>query len=223
MMGGKGKKQNIYQHPNANNPVPIPVQVVKPVTSPISLNHSPMQVDAIGTRGDKRNPFPAIRSICIQRSLCFRCLQPFEAKTHMVNGERRCPNKNASLSDKLALISNMKTDKKKSSDATSHQIAALNIENDTEEQDIEALNDLEEEEREAVDWLVEEFLTGRSEDYYPATSGILPPVEINSVKLMADSSYPRRIVVPLTLKDDSICIQTMAFMDIGLMTNFVDD
>lgn len=76
-MGGKSKK-NIYQHLNSNNPVTIPVQVVKTVTPLIPVAHTPMEIDAIATRNnDKRNPFPAIRSICIQKSLCFRCLKPF--------------------------------------------------------------------------------------------------------------------------------------------------
>lgn len=221
-MGGKAKKPSIYQHPNSSNPIPIPVQVVKPVTSQSSLNHSPMEVDAISARNDKRNPFPAIRSICIQNQLCFRCLQPFEAKTHMVGGERKCPNKNASLSDKLALISDTKKEKKKF-ETTTHQIAALTVENNTDEQDEQALKDLHEEEREAVGWLVEEYLSGRSEYCYPAIPEIKNPVEINSIRLMADTSYPRRVVVPLTLKDDSINVQTMAFLDIGSMTNFIDD
>lgn len=220
-MGNKVKK-NVYQHPNSNNPIPIPVQVVKPVPA-LSPSSSPMQVDAITTRNEKRNPFPAIRSICIQNSLCFRCLQPFEAKTHMVEGERRCPNKNASLSDKLALISNSKIDKKKPSDTKIHQIAALTIEYDTDELDARALGELQEDERDAVGWMVEEYLTGRSEYYYPATSDLIEPIEINSIRINADKSYPRRVVIPLTLKDVTISVQTMAFLDIGSMTNFVDD
>lgn len=221
-MGGKTKKQTIYQHPNATNSIPIPVQVVKPVMSQPSLTHTPMEVDAISAKNDRRNPFPAIRSICIQNQLCFRCLQPFEAKTHMVGGERQFPNKNASLSDKLALISDTKKDKKKF-ETTTHQIAALTIESDTQERDEQALRDLHEEEREAVGWPVEEYLSGRSEDYYPAPSTIIDPVEINSIRLMADTSYPRRVVVPLTLKDNKINVRTMAFLDIGSMTNFIDD
>lgn len=220
-MGGKPKKM-MYQHPNANSPAPIPVQVVKPVISNPTQPHIPMEVDAINTQNDKRNPFPAIRSICIQNSLCFCCLQPYNVKTHMIGGERKCPNKNASLSDKLALISNTK-DVTKRPFETKHQIAALAIGSDTAEQDDKALEDLEEEEKEAVGWLVEEYLAGLSEDHYPTTPEILNPVEINAIKLMADGSYPRRVVVPMTLRDASICVQLMAFFDIGLMNNFVDD
>lgn len=221
-MGGKMKKQSVYQHPNSIHPVPIPVQVVKRVMSQSTMTHVPMEVDAIAARNERRNPFPAIRSICIQKQLCFRCLQPFEVKTHMVGGERKCPNKKAGLSDKLALISDNKKDKKKFK-TTTHQIAALTVENDTDKQDEKALADLEDEEREAVGWLVEEFLTGRFEDYYPATSELIDPVEINSICLMADNSYPRQVVVPLTLKEDSIGVKTMAFLNIGSMTNFVDN
>lgn len=141
-MGGKSKK-NIYQHLNSNNPVTIPVQVVKTVTPLIPVAHTPMEIDAIATRNnDKRNPFPAIRSICIQKSLCFRCLKPFEPKTHMVDGERRFPNKNASLSDKLALISDVKHDKKKPFETNIHQIAALTVGSDTDNQDERALGEL---------------------------------------------------------------------------------
>lgn len=156
LMGGKVKKQNVYQHPNAHqSTLPIPIQIVKPPTSS-SPTHSAMEIDAIGTRQDKRNPFPAIRSICIQKGLCFRCLQTFDVKTHMVDGERRCPNKNASLADKLALITN-KPYKKKASDTSPHQIAALTIGSDTETLDAEALSSLQEDERDAVGWMVEEF------------------------------------------------------------------
>lgn len=112
LMGGEAKKV-VYQHPNANNAMPILVQVVKPVMSTSTLPHVPMKVDAINTRSDKRNPFPAIRSICIQNSVCFLCLQPYKVKNHMVGGGRKCPNKNPSLSDKLPLISNTKDVKKK--------------------------------------------------------------------------------------------------------------
>ena len=181
-----------------------------------------MEIDAIMTKTDKRNPFPAMRSLCIQNNLCFRCLHAFDPKTHMVNGERCCPNKNASLADKLALISNRKIVEKKKEDPI-HQIAALSIEEDTDEQDEEALRNLGEEEREVVDWLIEEYVTGLSEVVYPHTSDSLDVIKVNSIKLMADSSYPRRVVVPATLKTVTGSIQTMAFLDIGLMTNFVDD
>lgn len=70
-MGGKNKRQNVYQHPNAHNSThpPVPVQIVKP--SLPSPTHSAMEIDAVGTRQDKKNPFPAIRSVCIRNGLCF--------------------------------------------------------------------------------------------------------------------------------------------------------
>lgn len=48
-----------------------------------------MEVDAVATQNDKKNPFPAICSICMQDSLCFRCLGPFDVETHMIDGEQR--------------------------------------------------------------------------------------------------------------------------------------
>lgn len=222
-MNGKPKKTNIYQHPNSNNPIPIPVQVVKPSPSS-SQTAQPMEIDAINTRYEKRNPFPAIRSVCIQNGLCFRCLQTFDVKTHMVDGERKCPNKNASLSEKLALISKDKNVKRKTSKSKTHHIAALTtIEDDTQDLDNEALAELKIDEREAVGWMIEEYLTGWSDDHYPTPAEELGHVEINSIRLMADTSYPRRVVVPFKLRDEAICVPTMAFMDIGSMTNFVDD
>lgn len=221
-MGGKAKKQVIYQHPNPINPVPIPVQITKPLT-PLQNNHQPMEVDAITARNEKRNPFPEIRSICIQKGLCFRCLQPFKVKTHMVGGEHHCPNRNASLSDKLALISTNKQDKKVITDIKTHQIVALSIGSDTEEQDTAALESLRDEGRDAVGWMVEEYLTGWSDINYPTESERVDQVEVNAIRLMADDSYPRRVVVPFKLKDTEICVPTMAFLDIGSMTNFVDD
>lgn len=68
-MGGK-KKTGLYQHPNASNQTPTPIQINKPVVIHTS-NSTPMEIDAIVTKNDKRNPFPAIRSICVQNSLCF--------------------------------------------------------------------------------------------------------------------------------------------------------
>lgn len=220
-MGGKIKKQTLYQHPNATNQTTTPIPIIKPIGVNIQTQ-VPMEIDAIVTRHDKKNLFPAICSICVKNNLCFRCLQSFDPKTHLVNGERHCPNKNASLSEKLSLISDPKyNDKKKI--GKPHQIAALTIEEDTDQQDSQALSELGEEEREAVDWLIEDYLTGLSDVVYPHRSDTLDKLEINSIRLMADALYPRRVVVPMSLKDGSLSIQTMAFLDIGSMTNFIDD
>lgn len=208
-IGGKAKKPMLYQHPNSSNHTPTPIPIIKPVV--INTGSTPMEIDAIKTKTDKRNPFPAIRSLCIQNNLCFRCLLAFDPKTHMVNGERRCPNKNASLADKLALSSNRKSlDKKR--EEIPHQIAALSIEDDTDKQDDEALQAMGEEERDVVDWLIEEYIEGLSDVVYPHTLDYLDTVEVNSIKLMADSSYPRRVVVPANLKTKTGSIQTMAFL-----------
>lgn len=132
----------------------------------------------------------------------------------MEGGERCCPNKNASLSDKLALISSEKSDSKNKTDTKPHQIAALTVEEDTDEQDAMALAELQEDEKEAVGWMVEEYLSGLSDVDYPTTSDELNQVEINSIQLIADTSYPRRVGVPLKLRDAAVCIPTMAFFDI---------
>lgn len=112
-----------------------------------------MEIDAITAKeGERRSPFAAIRSICIKRGLCFKCIKPFDAATHMVNGERKCPNSNASLAEKLALLNPV--DEKKVKPPV-HQIAAVNFEDTVEVQDKEALQELGEEERATVDWLLE--------------------------------------------------------------------
>lgn len=219
-MGGKVKKPTIYQHPNANQPL----QPLIPVIKPVVINNQqpvPMEIDAISTRIDQKNPVPAICSVCIKNNLCFRCLQKFDPKTPLVNGERHCPNKNASLSEKLALISDPKFNEKKKD--CIHQIAALTIEEDTNHQDAKDLAELGDEEQEAVEWLIEDYLSGRSDIVYPHKSDSLDVVEINLIRLMADSAYPRRVVVPMNLKSSSLSIQTMVFLDIGSMLNFVDD
>lgn len=190
--------------------LPIPIQIVKPPSS-TSPTHSAMEIDVIGTRQDKRNPFPAIRSICIQRGLCFRCLQPFDVKTHMVDGERCCPNKKASPPEKLALIAN-KPNKKKSIETSPHRIAALSIGSNTENLDAEALSGIQEEERDAVGWMVKEFLSGWSDDNYPPKSDLHHPIEVNAVRLDADGSYPRRVVIPFNLKSAAMVVQTMALL-----------
>lgn len=211
----------LYQHPNSLNHAPTLIPVIKPVVLNVPT-HSPMEIDAIRTKDDKRNPFPAIRSVCIKNNLCFRCLLAFDPKTHIVNGERKCPNENASLAEKLSLISNWNVIEKKVEERP-HQIAALTIEEDTNLQDEKALRELEDEERDVVEWLIAEYDAGWSDVVSPHISDPLDTVETNSIKLMADTSYPRRVMVPMNLVTGSGSVHTMAFMDIGSMTNFVDD
>lgn len=141
----------------------------------------------------------------------------------MTNGERRCPNKNASLSEKLALISDPRYSEDKKKTEVPHQIAALSVEDDTDEQDAKAFEELGEEEKEAVEWMIEEYITGLSDIDYPCNSDDLGTVEINAIKLEADTSYPRRVVVPMNLRSSSLIVQVMAFLDIGSMSNFMDD
>lgn len=219
-LGGKVKKPTLYQHPNATHQTLPLIPIIKAI--PVQQDAlTPMEIDAISTRHDKKNPFPAIRLVCIQNTSCFRCFQAFDPKTHMINGERHCPNKNASLSEKLSLISDPKyKDKKKEK---THQIAALLIEEDANFQDSKALEELGEEEKEAVEWLLEDYLTGRSDITYPCRSEVLESIEVNSIRLMADNSYPRRVVVPMTVKSQSLSIQTMVFLDIGSMSSFVNE
>lgn len=138
----RSQKHKLYQHPNKTVSTTIPVQFTtpKPVAVPV-----PMEIDAISAKNsDKKNPFSIIRSICIKKGLCFKCIKPFNAETHMVNGERRCPNPNASLAEKLALLTPT-TDKKV--EQKTHQIAAINFEDTVEVQDTQALEDLGDEER----------------------------------------------------------------------------
>lgn len=95
------KKHKIYQHPNKIIATTVPNLSV-PKIVPVSI---PMEIDAITSKAtDRRNPFSAIRSIFLKKGLCFKCIKPFEASTHMVDGERGCPNANASLAENLALL-----------------------------------------------------------------------------------------------------------------------
>lgn len=57
-MGGKMKKQILYQHPNSLNQFPTPIPVI------VNTGTSPMEIDTIQMKTNKRNPFPAIRSLC---------------------------------------------------------------------------------------------------------------------------------------------------------------
>lgn len=86
----------------------------------------------------KVSPFQAIRSCCIQQGLCFKCLKPYDA-THTVNGQRKCPNQNATFAEKMKLL-------KAANKPKPHQIAAIDEEEavrDLDEAAWRALNDEE--------------------------------------------------------------------------------
>lgn len=127
------QKHKVYQHPNKVVSNPIPTLLI-PKTVPVSI---PMEIDAIAAKeGDRRNPFSAIRSICMKKGFCFQCIKLFDAETHMKNGERKCPNGNATLAKKLALFTSI--DGKKTEEKI-HQIAAVSFEDMVEVQDMIAL------------------------------------------------------------------------------------
>lgn len=120
----RSNRPKLYQHPDKQHSSAYPTTVVVPPHTQAVAVPVPMQVDAVIAKySNQKNPFTAIRSVCLKRGLCFKCIQPFDAATHMVNGERRCPNKNATLSEKIALLTPLKTEEKISSKI--HQIAAL--------------------------------------------------------------------------------------------------
>lgn len=214
----RSQRHKLYQHPNKTVSTTIPVQFTapKPVAIPV-----PMEIDAISARNsDKKNPFSVIRSICIKKGLCFRCIKPFDVETHMVNGERKCPNQNATLAEKLALLTPV-TDKK--AELKTHQIAAVNFEDAVETQDVQALNELGEEEREVVDWLLEDYLAGLSTPSYPPPSELKEQVDVCSIRLAADPSVPRRINVPMTLREHDLSIPVVAFLDTGSEGDFLNE
>lgn len=125
----------------------------------------PIEIDAVNTCfQDKKTLFSAIRLACIKRGLCFKCIQLFDAETHMVNGERRCPNKNAALSEKLALLT--LKDLAEVKDKV-QQIAAVMFKYLVEKEDSVALAELEDGARVAVDWLLENYCSGLSQPAYP--------------------------------------------------------
>lgn len=74
-IGGKSNKSIISQHPNLTNQALTPIPIVKPVKLNTS-SQSPMEINAIIGKNYKRNPFPAIRSICIQNNLCLNSYLP---------------------------------------------------------------------------------------------------------------------------------------------------
>lgn len=213
---GQARKHTIYQHPNGPKPNPIPIHI-KPSLS-TSTNPVPMDINSVTTKDDRRNPFPAIQSVCIKEGLCFRCLKKYNTKTHIVNGEHHFPNKNTSFSDKMSLLSS-----KKQMAAFPHQIAAVSITNDTDKQDLVALEELNDEEAEVVRWTIEGYMEGLSDVDYPPSSDIIHQTQVNIVELVADPSSFKRVYVPLTLKQDMIRVPIMGFFDTGSMTNLIDE
>lgn len=80
----RSQKHKLYQHPNKTVSTTVPLHITAPKPVPVSI---PMEIDAIAAKeSERKNPFSVIRSICIKRGLCFKCIKPFEASTHMVNG-----------------------------------------------------------------------------------------------------------------------------------------
>lgn len=54
---GQARKHMVYQHPNSPKPTPVPVQVNKAEGASFPV---PMEIDAVTTKEDRCNPFPAI-------------------------------------------------------------------------------------------------------------------------------------------------------------------
>lgn len=218
----RSNRPKLYQHPNKTQQVQFPVNIVMPsVAKPVPIP-VPMEVDAVQTKySNLKNPFTAIRSVCLKKGLCFKCIQPCDAETHMVNGERRCPNKNTTLSEKIALLNPSKTEEKPNLKV--HQIAALSFEDQVEQEDSQALMELGENEREAVEWLLESYCQGLSEPNYPSFETLEEAVDVCAVKMEADSSNPRRIHVPMTLVEDGLLVPVMVLGDTGSETNLLDD
>lgn len=125
-------------------PTPVWVQVNKPTI--VTLNFPvPMGIDVVTTKNDRKNPFPAMWSVCIHDGLCFRCLQTLNTKSHMINGKRHCPNRNARFAGKMLLIS-----VNRAKETVLHQIALISTSSDTDEQDLVVSGDLNDEEERMV-------------------------------------------------------------------------
>lgn len=152
---GKRSKGNTYSHPNSHAHLPLskptPIPIIRQPASP-----TPMDVSAITKAQEDRrvSPVQAIRSACIQQGLCFKCIKPYDS-THTANGQRKCPNSNASFTDKLKLL-------KTTSKPKTHQIATVEEENAVQDLDEEAWRALDDEESEQVQELVGEYLEGWS-------------------------------------------------------------
>lgn len=136
----------------------------------------------------------------------------------MVNGERHCPNKNSSFADKMALISSKKSEKQ-----VPHQMLAVSASDDTDKQDLVALEDLTEEEAEIIKWTIEEYMEGLSDVTCPPTSDELSTEDVAEVQLIADPSSSKRVHVPLNLRQGEIRVPVMGFFDTGSMKNLIDD
>lgn len=138
----------------------------------------------------------------------------------MVGGERKFPNRNTTLCEKLALLTVKEDtiDKKQV-----HQIAALTFEEQIEVEDTEALNELGEEEREVVEGLLQDYWSGLLEPIYPPPSDLREASEVCLVKLDAETLIPRRIDVAITLQDQQLFIPVMAFADTGSLTNLLNE
>lgn len=54
---GQPRKHTVYQHPNSPKLNPIPVQFNRPSQAPLS-QAVPMEIDAVTTKGDRRNVSP---------------------------------------------------------------------------------------------------------------------------------------------------------------------
>lgn len=216
----KMNRPRLYQHPHKQNVVTYPIHV--PINKPVSVPVT-MEIDAIHAKViDRKSPFTSIGSVCIKRGLCFKCIQPSDEETHMQNGERICRNKNTSLSEKLALLT--EKDLAEHQDSTkNHQIAAVSFEDQVEADDCAALEELGEGEREAVDWLLENYCSGLFQPIYPPPSDLMDDLEVHTVKIEADRSTPRRVNVAMTLREKDCSIPVMVIADTGSMTNLLDE
>lgn len=124
-------QSKIYQHPHQHSTHVHSAPITKAI--PVAI---PMEMDAIyWKKSDDTNPFTAVREICIQQGLCFHCLEKFKPSTHMVNGKKKCPNKNAIVAKKFALL-------KPTTTKTSNQLAAIEFEDVTKLEDLQALTEL---------------------------------------------------------------------------------
>lgn len=133
---GKRPKATTYSHPHSSThqalPKPTPIPIIRQPASP-----TPMDVSQVTQEDKKLSPFQAIRACCIQQGLCFKCIKPFDS-THVINGQRKCPNQNASFADKLKLL-------KTTAKTKFHQIASLEEETSVQDLDNAAWKALSEE------------------------------------------------------------------------------
>lgn len=139
----------------------------------------------------------------------------------MVNGERKCPKKHATLSEKLAMLNPREEhDSKKK---IPHQIDALTFEELVEAEDAEALEVLGEGERETVEWLLESYFSGLSEPLYPSSDEVVKSFDSCAVSLEADYSTPRRVHVTMTLEESGLVVPVVVLADTGSEANLLDE